>query len=182
MHLPRRFYTNPYSVMIIPAFGLTDARLNSYHCSSHMDCTNLYPFSAPIHHSVLSHHLESKANLTKCIQSGNCSLYKGKYVTHVTVALSLHHRTTSRLIGCNCHHLHSTHVFIVSSRRRWSRTWWCASGPDYLSSMSGSSTMGTTRSSGLSTWGMRDMSSVCSRMGIVWIFHIHSEYRWQCWG
>lgn len=108
--------------MIIPAFGLTNARLNSHHCSSHKDCTNMYPFPAPFHHSVLSHHLDSKANLTKCIQSGKCSLFKNNFVTHVTVVLFPYRRTTSRLIGCCYQHLRSTRISTASSLQRWNLT------------------------------------------------------------
>lgn len=41
LHLPKRYYTNPYNVMIIPAFSLSPAVQQTHKCKSFTDCVSL---------------------------------------------------------------------------------------------------------------------------------------------
>lgn len=42
MDLPRHFYSNPYNVMIIPAFSIARSVLDPHRCSSFERCVRSY--------------------------------------------------------------------------------------------------------------------------------------------
>ena len=167
LSLPQSYFENPYNVMIIPAFSLSESVLNPENCTGIKPCVEK-SFSLPsLMNRALTLYPQTKEELVDCLNKNRCTHFRPYTKTHVLSLPFLSSRTIFLPIGPLFPRMCLTRPFHVSERSHSNPMSWSSDGSISHSSMSVSSTMVVTRCNGLNIFVTRDMNTMCFRMGLL---------------
>ena len=167
--------------MIIPAFSLSTTVLNPANCTSFRACIESYESRESLTTSAITFYPQTKEDLVKCMNRDECSVFRPKTLTHVSLLFLLHDRTISLKTGPLFLRKHSTLQFPALRSGSWSPTWWSRDGRACRCLTVALSTMVTTRTNGSSIFVISVMSSMFSLRVMLWICPIRCNSRLRPW-